>query len=141
MMLLRAFLCLLIAIIWAQKLAAAVSPEQMRALGIEAYRAAEYTPKPEYPVEARVGHFTGAGIFVIVVHVNTGRVAEVHVARSTGHAILDQAAVRAFRQWRFKPGGLKHIGEIAPWRNNPVAKRLGKGDVILKIPCDFTLRA
>jgi TonB family protein len=135
----RAFISLLVLIACSQGLVAAVSPEQMHALGAVAVKAVEYSPKPEYPREARAVHLTGAGIFIIVVHANDGRVAAVHVARSTGYKILDQAAVRAFSQWRFKPGALKSIAEAAPWRHDAIAKEIGKGDVPLKIPCDFTM--
>jgi TonB family protein len=126
---------LLAVVACSQTLAGVLSPEQLRAIGHEASQSLLYAPKPDYPLEARARRFTGAGMFIIRVHVKTGRVVEVRVARSTGHAILDQAALRAFSQWRFKPGALKPIGEISPERHDP----FGKEDTLLKIPCDFTL--
>ena len=136
----RAFLSLLILIAYSQTVDAAVSAEQMRALGTVATHAVEYSPKPDYPFDARAHHVTGAGIFIIIVHANDGRVAAVHVARTTGHTILDDAAVHAFSKWRFKPGALNSIAKAAPWRHYPIANTLAKGDVPLKIPCDFTMR-
>jgi TonB family protein len=118
-----------------------LSPEQLRAIGHQATQALVSAPKPEYPFEARAAHITGSGIFIIVVHANNGQVAAVRVMRSTGYKILDQAAMRAFSQWRFKPGALKPIAETAPWRHDAIARELAKGDVPLKIPCDFTLVA
>ena len=140
MILIRAFLSVLMVVGCAQTLKAAPSAEQMQSLGAEAGKTIEYSPKPDYPLEARSARMTGAGIFIIVVHSGNGRVGMVRVARSTGYKILDQAAVRAFAQWRFKPGALKPLAEAAPWRNDRIAKELRKGDVPLKIPCDFTLR-
>jgi TonB family protein len=68
--------------------------------------------------------------------VKTGVVAEVRVLRSTGHKILDEAAVRGLSQWRYKPGALTPIGLISPWRHDP----FGKEDALLKVPLDFAMR-
>jgi TonB family protein len=137
---LRVLLGSLIIVACAQTEISALTREQVGALGREAAKVLEYSPKPDYPLEARAALFTGSGVFIVIVHPKTGRVAEVLIDRSTGHAILDQAAVRAFSQWRFKPGGLKHLAEMAPWQHNRIAKIIQKGDVPLKIPCNFTLR-
>jgi len=137
---LRVLLGFLISVACAQSLISTATREQLGALAREAVKVLEYSPKPDYPLEARAAHFTGSGVFIVIVHPNTGRVAQVRIDRSTGHPILDQAAVRAFSQWRFKPGGLKHLAEIAPWQHDPIAKTIQKGDVPIKIPCNFTLR-
>jgi TonB family protein len=61
-----------------------------------------YAARPDYPMEARRQNLTGSGLFTI--HVRTdGGVARVEVVKSIGHALLDQAAIAAFRQWRFRP--------------------------------------
>lgn len=44
------------------------------------------------------------GTAVLIVDIESGLVKDAVMARSTGHAILDNAAVSAFRRWRFKPG-------------------------------------
>jgi TonB family protein len=137
---LRILLASLIIAACAQSLLSAPTREQLDAFGREAAKVVEYSPKPDYPVEARAHHLTGSGMFIIIVHPNTGRVTEVRIARSTGYSILDQAATRAFSQWRFKPDGLKHLAELAPWRHDRIAKTIRNGDVPLKIPCDFTMR-
>ncbi len=59
---------------------------------------------PEYPVQARREHLSGAGLLVLWVDRKTGVVTSVTVEKSTGHKILDDAGIRAFSQWRFKPG-------------------------------------
>jgi TonB family protein len=62
-------------------------------------------PRPDYPYEARRDHITGRGIVVMKIDRATGQVTSCEMALSTGSPILDEAAVSAFRQWRFKPGG------------------------------------
>jgi TonB family protein len=59
---------------------------------------------PEYPVQARRAHLTGAGVLMLSVDRKTGVVTSVTMEKSTGHKILDDAGIRAFSQWRFKPG-------------------------------------
>jgi TonB family protein len=59
---------------------------------------------PEYPFEARRSHITGHGILFGEIDYKTGNVTSVRMEKSTGSRILDQAALNAFRQWRFKPG-------------------------------------
>ena len=66
-----------------------------------------YAPPLEYPIEARQRHLTGDGVIVVDVDHNTGYVTAAHVLKSTGHTILDNAALRAFRLWRFKLGAFK----------------------------------
>jgi TonB family protein len=65
---------------------------------------AVYAPHPEYPVAARRSHWTGRGIFRCKLRPD-GTVSSVEVLQSTEHAILDQAAIAALRQWRFKVHG------------------------------------
>jgi TonB family protein len=130
----RAFLPFMLLLACGQQLLA-LSSQQLAAIGAQAAKSLEYGPKPDYPFEARVNHFAGSGIFIIRVHVKTGRVAEVLVARSTGYAILDNAGVRAFRRSRFKPGALQPIGVIAPSLHDP----FGKEDALLHIPLTFQL--
>jgi TonB family protein len=93
------------------------------------------SPTPQYPVAAREHHITGAGIFVVRVQIKTGRVKEVIVARSTGHAILDNAATKTLREWRFKPDTLPSIKEMFPNRQDPFATE----DSLIKVPVRFTM--
>ena len=70
----------------------------------------EYVPTysfpPAYPQEARDNGLTGKGVAVVKVDPATGHVKSVSMIKSTGHEILDNAALRAFRQWRYRPGGI-----------------------------------
>jgi TonB family protein len=66
-------------------------------------------PKPEYPYEARASHLTGSGVVLVQVDTKTGYVASARMLKSTGHRILDEAALKAFRKWRFKPGTVHEV--------------------------------
>ena len=61
-------------------------------------------PKPEYPPFALKHGFRGTGIFLMRVHIPSGRVTQVIVGRGTGHKMLDAAAVKTLLSWPFKPG-------------------------------------
>jgi TonB family protein len=60
-------------------------------------------PKPKYPLAARREHLTGAGLFFLEIDTISGAVTNVIVSKSTGHTILDEAAVSALQLWRFAP--------------------------------------
>ena len=70
----------------------------------------EYVPTysfpPEYPREARDKGLTGKGVAVVKVDPATAHVTSVSMVKSTGHDILDNAVLRAFRQWRFPSRGI-----------------------------------
>ena len=83
-------------------LSVAVSGNSQAPKATQSKHYALYAPRPEYPLAARKRHWTGAGIFACNVRPD-GTVASVDVLRSTGHEMLDQAAITAFRQWRFQP--------------------------------------
>jgi protein TonB len=59
-------------------------------------------PRPEYPSTAR--NMSWEGKVILKVHViANGSVGGVSVAHSSGHEILDEAAMKAVRQWKFVP--------------------------------------
>jgi len=61
------------------------------------------------------------------VHVETdGRVGDIAVQQSAGHAELDRAAADAVRQWRFEPAR-NEAGPVAMWVLIPVEFRLTDG--------------
>ena len=70
----------------------------------------EYVPMysfpPEYPREARDNGLTGKGVAIIKVDPATWQVTSVSMVKGTGHDILDNAVLRALRQWRFRPRGI-----------------------------------
>ncbi|MEM1451776.1 MAG: energy transducer TonB [Planctomycetota bacterium] len=57
---------------------------------------------PRYPPQARARRLQGTCKLLCVIGAD-GRVKSVTVATSSGHEILDDAAVDAVRRWRFKP--------------------------------------
>jgi TonB family protein len=66
-------------------------------------------PRPDYPLEARARHFTGSGIAFLEIDRKTGYVTAARMLKSTGHVILDNAALSAFMRWRFKPGTVHQV--------------------------------
>lgn len=76
--------------------------------GVRGVAVAIYTPAPKYPTKARINHWTGAGVFVCTLRPD-GNVSAVYVRQSTGHEILDQAAVEALRNWRVMVRGNNRI--------------------------------
>ena len=69
---------------------------------------ATYAPRPQYPYEARSRHVVGSGVCVVEVG-PSGNATSASMASSTGNPILDNAALSAFRQWRFKPGSVSKV--------------------------------
>lgn len=59
-------------------------------------------PAPAYPASARAARLAGTVVLRVGIG-ESGAVESVVVARSSGHALLDTAAVRAVRGWRFAP--------------------------------------
>lgn len=57
---------------------------------------------PRYPVEARRKREEGVVVLLILLGID-GTVAEISIARSSGHDRLDRAALSAVRQWRWRP--------------------------------------
>jgi TonB family protein len=63
-----------------------------------------YAPRPAYPYEARRQRITGSGIALLTVDPTNGEVTDTKMVQSCGSVILDNAALDAFRRWRFKRG-------------------------------------
>jgi protein TonB len=65
-------------------------------------------PWPEYPPIARQNRITGDGIAVMTID-SSGSVTHVSMSKSTGDSSLDDAALRSFRRWRFRPGTVSKV--------------------------------
>jgi protein TonB len=63
-----------------------------------------YAPRPAYPALPSGQRPEGKGLLICHIDAKTGRVTSVSIAKSTGFAILDEAAVDCYKRWRFKPG-------------------------------------
>lgn len=59
--------------------------------------------RPDYPAAAKAQRLTGKGIFVLHLSKENGHVVSVETKKSTGHKILDDAAVAKFSNLRYKP--------------------------------------
>jgi TonB family protein len=66
-------------------------------------------PRPTYPYEAYARRITGRGMCEIDMDSATGVVTRVVVVQSTRSRLLDEAAVKAFSQWRARPDKISRI--------------------------------
>jgi periplasmic protein TonB len=83
-----------------------------------------YQVKPRYPDSARRRGIEGTVIVKAYV-TEQGRVEQVQVEQSAGHADLDQAAVEAVGRWRFQPAR-RGRQPIAMWVSIPVKFMLNR---------------
>jgi protein TonB len=68
-------------------------------------------PPPDYPWLARRRGWQG--VVAVFVHVGgNGAVTAASVARSSGHTVLDEAALSAVRTWRFRGGSGETVVEV-----------------------------
>ena len=89
---------------------AALAPTPSAAQSVAELKAlALHHPAPDYPLSARRQRLAGRGVVVGTVDRKTGSTTSVRMEKSTGHKTLDDAVLRAFRQWRFKPGAVREF--------------------------------
>lgn len=75
-------------------------------------------PKPEYPKLARKRGWQGR--VILSVHINAeGRAVHIQIKQSSGHKVLDRAALRALKKWKFEPAQKAGI-RIASQLNIPI---------------------
>jgi len=67
------------------------------------------TVKPDYPYTERAHRIGGFGLYRVTLDLKTGSVTKVTVIQSTGVPVLDDNAMKALRQWLWKPGKWKEI--------------------------------
>ena len=83
-------------------------PEDIPVDAAKKYSVSE--PRLDYPYEARLKRLTGTGLFELRI-AKAGTVKGIVIIKSTGHQLLDQAAMRAFIHCRFKPGAFRKVYE------------------------------
>jgi len=98
-----------------------ISEEQRGAL-TEALPGYLRNPPPVYPTLARERGEEGTVLLEVEV-LASGRCGTVAVLESSGHALLDEAAVYAVRQWVFKPARRWHQ-PVPFWVEIPITFRL-----------------
>jgi len=81
-----------------------------------------YNPPPDYPPRARRLGLEGEVLVRTRVQPN-GECGELVLGQSSGYALLDQAALKAVRTWRFRPAR-RGDEEIVSWVEIPVRFRL-----------------
>jgi TonB family protein len=64
---------------------------------------------PQYPSNERAQRHFGSGLLRLTLDLKTGTVTKIQVLQSTRFAALDQSAIDALRQWRWRPGKWKEI--------------------------------
>jgi hypothetical protein len=62
-----------------------------------------FAPKPYFPRRAAKEYRTGAGLFLLDVNPETGRVGSIKIERTTGLWSLDVSCLKTLIRWRFKP--------------------------------------
>ena len=78
-------------------------------------------PHPPYPYHSKswesrssdpgtwTRNIQGNGLYRLDIDLNTGKVNQVTIIKSTGSAILDTASTSVFKRWIFRPGEWKEI--------------------------------
>lgn len=130
-----AFLCSCVNLPSADHKTTSTVPEELKFSPTEALSWLAYAPKPQYPLQARRLRLTGSGLYRLRIQIRSGRVKEVTVSRSTGSAILDNAAINTLKEWRFKPGAPPPIKIILPHRKDPFAAE----DSLMNVPISFSM--
>ena len=80
-------------------------------------------PAPEYPVGPRGRRYQGVGVYRIRFNYDSGKAASVSVNTSSGHVLLDQAAIEALGKWTIKPHSWHSIDVLIRFAVNDAAAR------------------
>lgn len=65
-------------------------------------------PAPVYPERARLRGWEGLVLLSVAVD-DHGFTEQVQLQSSSGHQLLDEAAIKAVKKWRFKPAGVGNV--------------------------------
>ena len=65
--------------------------------------------QPDYSKFDQMRRNAGFGLYRVMLDMKTGSVSKVSVTHSTGVATLDDSAMKALRQWIWRPGRWKEI--------------------------------
>lgn len=93
--------------VWSDGHTSALSDEEL-------IRYALASPGAAYPEEAQKTKAAGSGVYELRID-NSGRTTAVAIVKSSGHAVLDNAATTAFRKWRFKPAVFRSVRIPVNW--------------------------
>jgi TonB family protein len=98
--------------VWSDGHTSVLSDEEM-------VRYAMASPGAGYPEEAQKKHLAGSGVYELRIN-KGGATTAVAIVKSSGNAVLDQAARSAFLKWRFKPGVFMRVQVPVSWSVNRV---------------------
>src|SRR6266480_4748974 len=70
-----------------------------------------YAPSPVDSYAARAQRLVGSGVVDLDIDRQSGRVKSARIEKSTGHKILDSAALTAYKQWRFNAREMQELYE------------------------------
>ena len=98
--------------VWSDGHSSALSDEEL-------VRYAVASPGAGYPEAAQKAKVTGSGLYELQLN-KAGTTTGVAIVKSSGSAVLDQAARSAFLKWRFKPGVFSRVRVPVSWSVNRV---------------------
>jgi protein TonB len=85
---------------------------------VEARPLYRINPPPKYPAMARKRGYTGHVVLKVLVG-QDGSVADLRLFSSSGHAILDNAAISSVKTWIFEPG-MRGEEKVEMWVRVPI---------------------
>jgi protein TonB len=98
--------------VWSDGHTSAVSDEELLQYAIS-------SPSAAYPEEAQKAKTTGNGLYELRIN-KAGTTTEVVIVKSSGSAMLDNAAKDAFKKWRFKAAIFTRVRVPVSWSVNRV---------------------
>jgi TonB family protein len=98
--------------VWSDGHSSSLSDEELT-------RNALASPGPAFPEEAQKAKTAGSGLYELRVN-KGGTITEVVVVKSSGSAVLDNAAKSTFLKWRFKPAIFTRVRVPVSWSVNRV---------------------
>ena len=98
--------------VWSDGHSSALSDEELM-------RYAVASPGAGYPEAAQKAKITGSGLYELQIN-KAGATTAVAIVKSSGSAVLDQAARSSFLKWRFKAGVFNRVRIPVSWSVNRV---------------------
>ena len=98
--------------VWSDGHTSAVSDEEL-------VRYALASPSAGYPEAAQKAKIAGSGLYELRIN-KAGVTTEVVIVKSSGSAVLDNAAKNAFKKWRFKRAIFTRVRVPVSWSVNRV---------------------
>ena len=98
--------------VWSDGHTSALSDEQMMSYALA-------SPGAAYPEEAQKAKTAGNGLYELRID-RSGMTTGVAIVKSSGSAVLDKAAISAFKKWRFKVGVFRSVRIPVSWSVNRV---------------------